>query len=100
MIILNRKFWCDSKFYKSQFCDEIIIKNCSKDMIGINGLGRIGRLILRASFENQKGLTIKAVNDPFMDAHAFAYLLKHDSAHLKFQKHVEVTNNGIRVDGQ
>ncbi len=69
-------------------------------MIGINGLGRIGRLILRASFENQKGLTVKAVNDPFMDAKSFAYLLKHDSAHLKFQKHVEATSNGVRVDGQ
>lgn len=36
-------------------------------MIGINGLGRIGRLIFRAAFENNKGVTIQAVNDPMMD---------------------------------
>jgi glyceraldehyde-3-phosphate dehydrogenase/erythrose-4-phosphate dehydrogenase len=35
-------------------------------MIGINGLGRIGRLILRAAFEIPKGIDITAVNDPMM----------------------------------
>ncbi|HRI35358.1 MAG TPA: glyceraldehyde 3-phosphate dehydrogenase N-terminal domain-containing protein [Saprospiraceae bacterium] len=35
-------------------------------MIGINGLGRIGRLVLRAAFENPRGVEITAVNDPMM----------------------------------
>ncbi len=35
-------------------------------MIGINGCGRIGKLILRSVFENKKPVTIKAVNDPMM----------------------------------
>lgn len=35
-------------------------------MIGINGLGRIGRLVLRASFENPRDVKITTVNDPMM----------------------------------
>lgn len=54
-------------------------------MIGINGFGRIGRLVLRASIENNKGLTVTAINDPMMDVRTLRYLLQYDSAHLKFQ---------------
>ena len=53
-------------------------------MIGINGLGRIGRLILRASFENPNGQKVTAVNDPFMEPKDLRYLLTYDSAHLRF----------------
>lgn len=53
-------------------------------MIGINGLGRIGRLILRSTFEIPKGLSVSAVNDPFMDVKSLRYLLQYDSAHLRF----------------
>ncbi len=56
--------------------------------IGINGLGRIGRLILRSTFENPKGLNVTAVNDPSMDPVYLRYLLTYDSAHLKFPHHV------------
>ena len=62
----------------------IFSHNIRKDMIGINGLGRIGRLVLRASFECPKGLSIKAVNDPFLDIKGLEYLIKYDSAHLRF----------------
>lgn len=69
-------------------------------MIGINGLGRIGRLIFRAAFENNKGVTIKAVNDPMMDNESLRYLLQYDSAHLRFPFVVEKWEHGVMVNGQ
>jgi glyceraldehyde 3-phosphate dehydrogenase len=69
-------------------------------MIGINGLGRIGRLVLRAAFENPRGLTISAVNDPFMDPKYLKYLLEYDSAHTRFPHKVELWDHGVVIDGQ
>jgi len=69
-------------------------------MIGINGLGRIGRLVLRASFENPKGLDITAVNDPFMQPEELRYLLTYDSAHLRFPFKVEKYDKGVLVNGK
>ena len=69
-------------------------------MIGINGFGRIGRLILRASIENNRGLAVTAINDPMMDLNTLKYLLTYDSAHLKFQHKVETWEKGILVNGQ
>ena len=42
-------------------------------MLGINGLGRIGRLILRGSFEIPRGINVAVVNDPFMDPKYLKY---------------------------
>lgn len=69
-------------------------------MLGINGLGRIGRLILRASFENPTGQQITAVNDPFMDSESLRYLMTYDSAHLRFPYKVEKYDQGIMINGQ
>lgn len=69
-------------------------------MLGINGFGRIGRLILRSAYENNKGVTISAINDPMMTVPTLRYLLQYDSAHLRFPFHVEPTENGIIVNGQ
>lgn len=74
--------------------------NPKLDMIGINGLGRIGRLVLRASFENPRGLSISAVNDPFMDPKYLKYLLEYDSAHTHFPHRVELWEHGVTIDGQ
>lgn len=57
-------------------------------MLGINGLGRIGRLVLRSTFENPKGLNVACVNDPMMDAKYLKYLLQYDSAQGRFPHHV------------
>merc|ERR1739838_1196814 len=67
--------------------------------IGINGFGRIGRLVLRASYE-QEGVEVVAVNDPFMDLSYMVYLLKYDSVHGRFSKTVEVTEGGLLIDGK
>ncbi len=69
-------------------------------MLGINGLGRIGRLILRSTFEIPKGLNVAVVNDPFMDPKYLKYLLEYDSAHLRFNHKVELWDHGILVNGQ
>jgi glyceraldehyde 3-phosphate dehydrogenase len=53
--------------------------------LGINGFGRIGRLVFRAAMsggKNQKAI-VTAINDPFMDTDYLIYLLKYDSVHGK-----------------
>jgi len=51
--------------------------------MGINGFGRIGRLVFRAGMENQS-VTMVAINEPFMDLDYMKYLLKYDSVHKQF----------------
>lgn len=51
--------------------------------IGINGFGRIGRLVFRAAVASDKG-TVLAINDPFMDVDYLMYQLKYDSVHGKY----------------
>merc|ERR1712166_1607688 len=57
--------------------------------MGINGFGRIGRLVFRAAIENQN-TTICAINDPFMELDYMQYLLKYDSVHKRFKGTVEI----------
>ena len=52
--------------------------------LGINGFGRIGRLVFRSAFTtNASKATVTAINDPFMDPEYLMYLLKYDSVHGK-----------------
>jgi glyceraldehyde 3-phosphate dehydrogenase len=66
--------------------------------IGINGFGRIGRLILRAGI-NEKGLEFVAVND-ITDSKTLAHLLKYDSIHRVFAADVKAVDDGIMVNGK
>ena len=50
--------------------------------VGINGFGRIGRLVFRAAIE-RGDVEVVAVNDPFIDLDYMMYMLKYDSAHPK-----------------
>lgn len=70
--------------------------------VGINGFGRIGRLVLRAAFENKAStVNVVAVNDPFLPIDYLIYQLRYDSAHLKFQLPIEKVNeNTISVNGK
>merc|ERR1719228_2494648 len=52
--------------------------------IGINGFGRIGRLVLRAAVE--KGAEVVAINDPFIDLDYMVYMFKHDSTHYGYHR--------------
>eukprot|EP00434_Breviolum_minutum_P012438 symbB.v1.2.010957.t1/scaffold727.1/size198231/2 len=61
--------------------------------MGINGFGRIGRLVFRAAVENQS-VSMVAVNDPFMDLDYMQYLLKYDSVHKRFKGTVTTKKEG------
>ena len=52
--------------------------------VGINGFGRIGRLVFRAAQE-RNDVQIVAVNDPFLDLDYLIYMLKYDTVHGRFQ---------------
>ena len=65
--------------------------------VGINGFGRIGRCALRAALAGQD-IDFVAVND-LTDAATLAHLLKYDSVHGRIDATVEVSGDGIRVDG-
>ena len=67
--------------------------------VGINGFGRIGRLVLRAAEKHGKPLDIVAVND-LTDAKTLAHLLKYDSVHGRYQGSVEVDGDHIVVNGK
>nr|AZL94332.1 glyceraldehyde-3-phosphate dehydrogenase [Nephromyces sp. MMRI]AZL94333.1 glyceraldehyde-3-phosphate dehydrogenase [Nephromyces sp. MMRI] len=57
--------------------------------LGINGFGRIGRLVFRAAIENPN-VSVVAINDPFMDPDYMIYLLKYDSVHGPFNNSATV----------
>ena len=67
--------------------------------VGINGFGRIGRNLFRAAYEAGSDLEFVAVND-LIDAEMIAHLLKYDSILGRFPGEVEVTGDGITVDGK
>jgi len=63
--------------------------------VGINGFGRIGRLVYRAALDHPE-IEVVAVND-LTDAKTLAHLLKYDSIHRKLDHDVEVTEDGFVV---
>jgi len=66
--------------------------------IGVNGFGRIGRLVVRKGVKDP-AVTVKAINDPFIPPEYMAYMLRYDSAQGKFQGTIDYTENSIIVDG-
>jgi len=66
--------------------------------IGINGFGRIGRLVLRASLNNPAARVV-ALNDPFMDLDYMVYLFHYDSVHGRFKGTVEAKNGKLVING-
>ncbi|MBW7981166.1 type I glyceraldehyde-3-phosphate dehydrogenase [Enterobacillus tribolii] len=67
--------------------------------IGINGFGRIGRLVLRRLLEVSSELEIVAVND-LTSPKVLAYLLKHDTSYGAFKTRVDYTDDALIVDGR
>ena len=68
--------------------------------VGINGFGRIGRLILRALFENYKGkIQVVGIND-LGSIEANAHLIKYDSTHGTLNHDVKTTGEGLQIDDQ
>ena len=65
--------------------------------IGINGFGRIGRLVFRSAMK-QKNVIIVGIND-LLDIDHLAYLLKYDSVHGKYDGTIEINGSNLVVDG-
>jgi glyceraldehyde 3-phosphate dehydrogenase len=67
--------------------------------VGINGFGRIGRLVFRAAQE-RNDVQIVAVNDPFMDIDYMVYMLQYDTVHGRFQGTAEHKDGKLVINGQ
>ena len=67
--------------------------------VGINGFGRIGRMVFRAVHKEFKDIEIVGIND-LLDPEYLAYMLKYDSVHGNFQGEVSADNNAMIVDGK
>jgi len=70
----------------------------TKIKVGINGFGRIGRLVFRAA-QSHPNVQIVAVNDPFMDVHYMVYMFKYDSTHGRFNGTVETKDGKLVING-
>ena len=67
--------------------------------IGINGFGRIGRMVFRAAVQNFKDVEIVAIND-LLEPDYLAYMLKYDSVHGRFKGDVSVDGSTLVVNGK
>jgi glyceraldehyde 3-phosphate dehydrogenase len=70
-----------------------------KIRIGINGFGRIGRLVMRVAL-SRPDLEVVAVNDPFIKGDYMSYMFKYDSTHGRYAGSVEGDDHGLYVDGK
>jgi glyceraldehyde 3-phosphate dehydrogenase len=67
--------------------------------IGINGFGRIGRMVFRAAVQNFKDIEVVAIND-LLEPDYLAYMLGFDSVHGRFKGEVSVDNGNLVVNGK
>ena len=67
--------------------------------IGINGFGRIGRLVLRVIMERKEDINVAVIND-LTDTRTNAHLFKYDSSYGRYSGKVEATEDAIMIDGQ
>ena len=67
--------------------------------VGINGFGRIGRLVFRAGI-NRPDIEFVGINDPFMTPDYMAYMLRYDTMHGRFDGTIEYTDDAIIVNGK
>ncbi len=67
--------------------------------IGINGFGRIGRLVFRASLERDD-VQVVGINDPFIDLDYMMYMLKYDTVHGQFKGEIAKNGDKLVVNGK
>ncbi|CAN6646785.1 glyceraldehyde-3-phosphate dehydrogenase 3 [Trichomonascus vanleenenianus] len=67
--------------------------------VGINGFGRIGRLVLRNALANP-AVEVVAINDPFIDPEYAAYMFKYDSTHGRYKGEVKSEGSNLIIDGK
>ncbi|XP_074655468.1 glyceraldehyde-3-phosphate dehydrogenase-like [Tubulanus polymorphus] len=71
----------------------------SRPQVGINGFGRIGRLVMRCAIESNK-VDVVAVNDPFIDLEYMVYMFKYDSTHGRFKGEVGISGKDLCINGK
>lgn len=71
----------------------------SKIKVGINGFGRIGRLVFRAAIEERNDIEVVGIND-LIDVNYMVYMLRYDSVHGQFKGTIEVKDGKLVVNGQ
>ena len=67
--------------------------------VGINGFGRIGRLVCRAAFEHPD-IDVVHINDPFIDLEYMVYMFHYDSTHGKFKGEVKHADGKLVINGK
>ena len=70
-----------------------------KAKVGINGFGRIGRLVFRAAMYNDK-VDVVGINDPFIDLDYMVYMLRYDTVHGQFKGTIETKGDKLVVNGK
>lgn len=70
----------------------------ARHTIGINGFGRIGRLVLRCALCDKSVQQVAHINDPFLSVDAAAYLFQHDSVHGRFSGSVSTKDGALLID--
>ncbi len=68
--------------------------------LGINGFGRIGRLVLRAAMAQPETFDVVAINDPFIDLDYMVYMTKYDSVHGRFRGEARAEDGKLVVNGK
>ena len=68
--------------------------------IGINGFGRIGRLVFRVAMSKPEEFEVVGVNDPFVDPDYMVYMVKYDTVHGKFNGEVAAEDGKLIVNGK
>lgn len=68
--------------------------------IGINGFGRIGRLVARVAFLHHDDVDVVAINDPFIDLQYMVYMFNYDSTHGRFSGDVSVEGDQLKINGK
>jgi glyceraldehyde 3-phosphate dehydrogenase len=67
--------------------------------VGINGFGRIGRLVFRASVDNP-AVDVVGINDPFIDLEYMVYMLTYDTVHGRFKGEAHTKDGKLVVNGK
>ncbi len=68
--------------------------------VGINGFGRIGRLVFRAAVAQPEKFEVMGINDPFIDLDYMVYMIQYDTIHGKFDGDVKAENGKLVVNGK
>ena len=68
--------------------------------VGINGFGRIGRLVFRAAVAQPETFEVVGINDPFIDVDYMVYMVKYDTMHGHFDGDVKAENGKLVVNGK